>query len=233
MGSSQSHMYDLVSKTYDNYYPKSRYLRPKNLSTVLMVSSIGTQIFVHNKQKRSDHALSFILLASTGANVGLQTWIMFVSGMTMIRLLPRHQFSLVQSHLFPKYFFLNSFFSFASFFAFLGLNPVGTWKDEICLLGYLLGGSFVLNALNFAIFNPKTIEYSSRMRELEKLTGDDQLNVVGKLSSESKIENDPAYKKAKKSFLIYHGVAVTTNLISLVSNIAQLYILSGKAHFSP
>lgn len=28
------------------------------------------------------------------------------------------------------------------------------------------------------------------MRELEKLTGDD-LNVVGKLSSDSKIENDP------------------------------------------
>lgn len=131
-----------------------------------MMSSIGTQIFVHNKQKRSDHALSFILLASTGANVGLQTWIMFVSGelielfwcglfgktkklksnfsvqsqpcqykgMTMIRLLPRHQFSLVQSHLFPKYFFLNSFFSFASFFTFLSLNPIGTWKDEICLL---------------------------------------------------------------------------------------------------
>lgn len=56
--------------------------------------------------------------------------------------------------------------------------------------GYLLGGSFVINAMNFAFFNIKTIENSLRMRELEKLTGD-ELNVVGKLSSDSKIENDP------------------------------------------
>lgn len=60
--------------------------------------------------------------------------------------------------------------------------------------GYLFGTSFLLNTLNFSIFNTKTIEYSSRMRDLEKLTGEDQHNVVGKLTTDSKIENDPVFK---------------------------------------
>ena len=110
-----------------------RYLRPAHVSSTLMISGIGAQLFV-SKQKHSNHAFSFVLLASTGANLGLQVWVMFVSGMTMIRLLPRHQFNLVQSHLFPKYFFLNSFLSFASLFTYLSLNPINTWTNDKCLL---------------------------------------------------------------------------------------------------
>lgn len=111
----------------------------------------------------------------------------------MIRLLPRQQFGLVQSHLFPKYFFLSSLFSFTSFFTFLGMNPVNTWKDDILILGYLIGGSFLLNLFNFSFIDVKTLEYSARMREIEKLTGED-LNVIGRLKSDSKIENDPVIK---------------------------------------
>lgn len=135
----------------------------------------------------------------------------------MIRLLPRREFSLVQSHLFPKYFFLTSFLNFASLLTFLKFNPTDTWKNDLFILviflklilkhvlkkiqrlnffitnfkqGCLFSGSFLTSILNFTYFNIKTIQYSSKMREIEKLTGDEN-NVIGKLQSDSKIENDP------------------------------------------
>lgn len=73
------------------------------------------------------------------------------------------------------------------------MNPVNTWKDDILILGYLIGGSFLLNLFNFSFIDVKTLEYSARMREIEKLTGED-LNVIGRLKSDSKIENDPVIK---------------------------------------
>lgn len=97
------------------------------------------------------------------------------------------------------------------------------------------------------------------MREIERLTGED-LNVIGRLRSDSKIENDPvicifvayfdallmllffeylllyannkAYKKAKKSFIMYHGFAASASLLSMVSSIAQLYMVSSTKYFN-
>jgi hypothetical protein len=172
----------------------------------------------------------------------------------MIRLLPRREFSLVQSHLFPKYFFLNSLFTYGSMLTFLKFNPIDTWKNDILLLvglvftdlikidthfnsylkknpkGYLFGSSFLIGIVNFTFFNIKTIQYSSQMREIEKVTGED--NVIGKLQSVSKIENDPEYKRVKKNFLIFHGLSASTNLLSIASSVAQLYILSSRSFFS-
>ena len=52
----------------------------------------------------------------------------------MMKLIPRHQFGLVQSHLFPKYLFLTSLFSFGSLLAFLKNNPMGSWNNDMTIL---------------------------------------------------------------------------------------------------
>jgi len=231
MGNIQSHLYGLFDEAYARYYPKSKYLRPAYVSSTIMISGIGAQLFLSKKSLPADRAFSFMFLTSTGANLGLQLWVSFISGMTMIRVLPRQEFGLVQSHLFPKYFFLSSMFSFTSLCAFLHTNPISTWKNETLWLGSFLGVSFLLNVLNFSYLNIKTIEYGSRMREIEKLTGE-ELNVVGRIKNDSRIENDPTYKKTKKSFLWYHGFVATTNVLSFALNVAQLYMISGKPYFS-
>ncbi len=76
--------------------------------------------------------LTFLLC--TGANLGIQLWITFVSGTTMMRVLPRHQNGLVQRHLFPKYFFLTSLFTFGSLSSYLNMKPSSSWTNDALTL---------------------------------------------------------------------------------------------------
>ena len=69
---------------------------------------------------------NMMYLLSAGANLGIQFWISFVSP-TTFSVIPRHEFGQVQAHLFPKYFFLTTLFSFGSLSAFLKQNPLSVW----------------------------------------------------------------------------------------------------------
>lgn len=108
----------------------------------------------------------------------------------MIRLLPRHQFGIVQSNLFPKFFFLTSTFSFCSLFSYLKVNPVSAWNGHKNYLGWLLGGSFALNIINLVWFNKKTIDYNLKMHQIEKNSGVG-ITIIGQLKQQSKVESDP------------------------------------------
>lgn len=120
--------------------------------------------------------------------------------MTMIRLLPRHQFGVVQSNLFPKYFLLTSTFSFGSLYSFLKVNPVSGLSGFKKNLGCLLGASFVLNVINLVWFNKKTIDYNLKMHQIEKNAGVG-ITIIGQLKQQSKIESDPVSFLVKvKSF---------------------------------
>jgi hypothetical protein len=146
----------------------------------------------------------------------------------MMRLLPRHQFGLVQRHLFPKYFFLTTAFSFGSLSTYLGYKPVSTWKDESLILvinfindpnfdmsyhyhylsferkkGGLMATSFLLSSFNFTCFNVNSSKYNSKMHEIEKQAGEG-ITTIGKLMQESKVESDPVINLSYLCLTLQH-----------------------------
>jgi hypothetical protein len=90
-------------------------------------------------------------MTGTGATLGLQLWVSWISGVTMLTILPRHQFGQVQAALFPKYFFLSSFTTFLTLNSFLQMSPVTTWKNDRL---FLVRNCFI-QTLFFLKFNLK------------------------------------------------------------------------------
>jgi len=233
MGNAITRTYDIVDYTYDKYYPKHKWLQPVYVSSALMASHVGFQM-IYSSTKCAvlpSNLYNFVFLFSTGANVGIQLWVSFLNGMTMIRLLPRHQFGLVQSHLFPKYFFLTTLFSFGSLSTFLGYNPIQGWKGDTLTIGSLLLGSFLLSVVNFTCFNIGSIKYNLKMHQIEKSAGEG-ITTVGKLMQESKVEQNPEYQEAKSKFYRFHSYSLGSNLVTFASSVATVYLLSTKKFFS-
>jgi hypothetical protein len=129
MGSSQS-----IQRAYDSYYPKHELLRPRNVATAAMLSKIAFDLISQRREANCDCYTKFWFLTGTGTTLGLQLWVSWFSGLTMMTILPRHQFGQVQAALFPKYFFLSSVSTFLAFTSFLQMKPLDTWKDESLIL---------------------------------------------------------------------------------------------------
>ncbi|CAF0711640.1 unnamed protein product [Brachionus calyciflorus] len=230
MGNVISLTYDVSGQLYDRYYPKSRLFRPIFLSSGLMAAAIGYQLWTDQNPRITKYS-NLIFLYSAGANLGMQIWVSFISGMTMIRLLPRHQFGLVQANLFPKFFFLSSLFSYGSLSSFLTAYPVSTWKSDNLLMGSLLVGSFVLSLANSVWLNIKTISFNQKMHQIEKNAGEG-ITIIGKLKHQNKVESDPEYQITKRKFGIYHSLSLTANALTVASTLAQFYLLGSKHFFS-
>ena len=111
-----------------------RYVQPVYLSSTLMTSYIALKFFAKKALPQNYlcpepyNTLTFLLC--TGANLGIQLWVTFISGTTMMRILPRHQVGLVQRHLFPKYMFLTSLFTFGSLSSYLNMKPSSSWTND-------------------------------------------------------------------------------------------------------
>ncbi|RNA10896.1 transmembrane protein -like [Brachionus plicatilis] len=230
MGKAISLLYDVTDHLYDKHYPKNSLLRPSFLWSATLVALLGSKL-IDQKIQPSSSSNNLVFLFGLGSNLGMNIWISFFSGMTMIRLLPRHQFGIVQSNLFPKFFFLTSTFSFGSLYSYLKVNPISSWSGDKSVLGCFLGGSFALNLINLVWFNKKTIDYNLQMHQIEKNAGVG-ITIIGQLKQQSKVESDPEYQLAKKKFRIYHSFSLTANTLSFASTLAQFYLLANGNYFS-
>jgi len=228
MGNAIFSILEGLEQLYDTYYPKNKWLQPQYVISDLMLSSIVAKL-AFPKVYEPCHCDNFVFLASTGAVLGLHIWITFVSGFTMLRVLPRHQFGAVQSKLFPKYFMLTSLFSFGSFSSFLKSNPL-PWTNNAFPLGCLLAASFGLNIVNLTCFNVGTIKYNQEMHAIEKNAGEG-VNTVGMLESTAQCQQTPEYVQAKKKFYRFHGYSAFANFLSLGATVGQFYLLSNKNFF--
>ena len=128
---------------------EKRWLQPVYVSSALMTSYVALKLFTKKPviEACPEPYNTLTLLVCTGANLGLQLWITFMAGQTMIRILPRHQFGAVQRQLFPKYMFLTSLFSFGGLSAFLNMKPVNLWQNDTLKLVIQRIGHF-LNTYN-------------------------------------------------------------------------------------
>ena len=109
-----------------------RWIQPVYLSSALMTSYVGLKFMIQKSLVKTcpEPYNTLTLMLCTGANLGLQLWVSFVSGTTMMRILPRHQVGEVQRSLFPKYTFLTSLFTFGSLSSFLNMKPSNSWTND-------------------------------------------------------------------------------------------------------
>lgn len=230
MGKAISCLFDTYDDLFDRYYPKLKWLQPRYLTSTLMASSLAYTVYMKPAQCLSERVATFVFLGASGATLGLQSWVFFVNGLTMMRLLPRHQFGLVQSHLFPKFFFLTSLFNYASLNVFLKANPLPLSESKLPIAA-CLASSFFLNVLNMTCFSVHGVRYNLKMHEIERNTGEG-LTTVGKLVQNAKCESDPEYMAVKSKFNRFHGYSALSGFLSFGATVAQFYFLSDKGFFS-
>lgn len=228
MGNVLSCLCNTCDSLYEKYYPKCKYLQPKYVVPTLMVANLGYKLVYKPECGCNQRVANFVFSASTGATLGLQLWVFFVNGLTMMRVLPRHQFGEVQAKLFPKFFYMTTFFNFAALKVFLTKNPL-PWLGTKHCLGTALATSFALNVINLTCFNPNSIKYNQQMHAIEKKAG----NQTGNPSDASAVnyENDPEYVEVKKKFSRFHGYTALAGFLSFGCTVAEYYFLSEKCAF--
>lgn len=229
MGNVISCFYDTCDNFYGKWYPKCKYLQPLYVAPALMVSSLAYTACAKPDYLFSERMANFVFSTATSATLGMQIWVFFVNGLTMMRYLPRHQFGLVQSHLFPKFFFMTTLFNFKSLTVFLKANPL-PWTEAKRPMGIALASSFVLNVINYTCFNPNAIKYNRKMHEIEKNAGEG-LTTVGKLQVDAQCENNPEYVQTKSKFNRFHGYSALAGFLSFGCTVAEFYFLSERSPF--
>jgi len=207
---------------YNDYWPKQKWLHPRYVGPTIMASVLGYQMITN--QKVTVPYNNFIYVFSAGACLGIHLWKGFVDPI-YFNLIPRHQFGLIQSYSFPRYFFYTTFFSFESLVTFLNLYPMSEWKGETCTLGNLLTTAFVLNTLNLTCLGINTLKYNLKMHEIEKNAGEG-IDTVGVLKPNSQLDMNPDYAKAKSNFYRFHFYSITAAMIAMGCNIGQFWFLS-------
>lgn len=224
MGNVISCLFDTCESCYDRYYPKCPYLQPRYVMPTLMVSSLAYTAIMKPGKCCCPKMTNLIYNTCLAAPVGLQLWVYFNSGLTMMRVLPRHQFGLVQASLYPKFFFLSTLFNFGSLSIFMKHNPL-PWTESKLPYGIALASSFVLNVLNYTCFNPNSIKYNQKMHEIERNAGEGS-STIGKLMKDNKCESDPEYIAAKKKFYRFHGYSALAGILSFGCTVAESYLVA-------
>lgn len=229
MGSLLSKVDDGCECAFEKYWPKNKWLQPAFVVPTLGVAHLAGQVYLKDVScpvvPSSNY--NFLLLGSLGAGLGLQLWTTFVQGLTMRKVLPRHQFGKVQASLFPKYFIFTNIAAFESLSCYLALCPPQSWKDESLWLGALLVASFKLSTLNLTCFNRNTIMYNQQMHAIEQ-ANDEGADTIGQLAKDTKSEADAEYQRVKSKFYKFHGMASVTNLLALGATVGSVYLLAKR-----
>lgn len=152
---------------------------------------------------------------------GMQMWVTFVSGFLLFRNLPRHTFGLVQSKLFPFYFYISMGCAFINLCV---LAPQRTWAQltfwDASQLGLQIL-SLVLAAANAHWLGPRTTAAMRALQTVEKergLGGEVPGSHQGSDPYRQLREKDPKYGALRQDFFRYHGLSSLCNLGCLLSN---------------
>ncbi|KAF7465560.1 transmembrane protein 205 [Marmota monax] len=160
------------------------------------------------------------LLVLSGA-WGMQMWVTFASGFLLFRTLPRHTFGLVQSKLFPFYFYISMGCAFINLCI---LAPQRAWAQltfweasQLCL--QLL--SLTLATINAHWLEPHTTAAMWALQIVEKeqgLGGEVPGSLQGPDPYRQLREKNPKYSALRRNFFHYHGLSSLCNLGCLLSN---------------
>uniref|UniRef100_A0A3Q3W868 Transmembrane protein 205 n=1 Tax=Mola mola TaxID=94237 RepID=A0A3Q3W868_MOLML len=155
---------------------------------------------------------------------GMQAWVSFIAGFVLVRQVTRHTFGLVQSKLFPVYFYClmgSSVFGLA-LYAVHHPRELLDWHESVQMALYFL--ALITAGLNALWFGPSATEVMFQMREVEKERGlGNQIGLGSQKEDYAKLkEQDPKYRGYKSLFGRYHGLSSFCNLIGFICTTVNL-----------
>ncbi|XP_072298336.1 transmembrane protein 205 [Eucyclogobius newberryi] len=149
---------------------------------------------------------------------GMQLWVSFIAGFALVLQVSRHTFGLVQSKLFPPYFYclLGSNFISLTVYAVYHPRELLDTHEAVQMLLYFV--ALITAALNTLWFGPAATEVMLQMWEVEKEHGLGQQVGLGAQKEEyTKLrEKDPKYRQYKKVFGRFHGLSALCNLSGFI-----------------
>ncbi|XP_041866653.1 transmembrane protein 205 isoform X1 [Melanotaenia boesemani] len=155
---------------------------------------------------------------------GMQVWVSFIGGFALVRQVTLHTFGLVQSKLFPVYFYclLGSNFVSLAVFAVYHPRELLEWHESLQLLLFFV--ALILAGLNAQWFGPAATEVMFQMRAVEEEHGlGNQIGLSSQREAYAKLkEQDPKYKAYRSSFGRYHGLSSLCNLIGFLCTTTNL-----------
>uniref|UniRef100_A0A452IWW0 Transmembrane protein 205 n=1 Tax=Gopherus agassizii TaxID=38772 RepID=A0A452IWW0_9SAUR len=159
---------------------------------------------------------------------GMQIWVTFISGFVLIRSVSRHTFGLVQSKLFPFYFYTLVACAFLNLSIFAYYHP-----RELLSVGETLQGSLyfvclLLASINALGLSPATTGAMFQLQAIEREHGlGGEVGLAARREAYQQLrERDPKYQAARQTFFKRHGLSSLCNLACLVCNGVNLLCMA-------
>lgn len=155
---------------------------------------------------------------------GMQVWVSFIAGFTLVRQVTPHTFGLVQSKLFPVFFhcLLGSNFISLAVYAVYHPRDLLDWHETVQMVLFFV--ALVMSGLNAQWFGPAVTEVMFQMREVETEHGlGNQIGRGSQREAYAKLkEQDPKYRAYRSRFGRYHGLSSLCALIGFLCTTVNL-----------
>lgn len=155
---------------------------------------------------------------------GMQVWVSFIAGFALVRQVTRHTFGLVQSKLFPVYFYclLGANSSSLALHALFHPRDMLDRQEHVQTVLYVV--AVVTAALNGQWLGPVATGLMVQLRAVEEEHGlGDQVGLGIQKEAYAKLrEQDPKYGACKRRFGRYHGLSNLVNLVGFICTTTNL-----------
>ncbi|XP_060758566.1 transmembrane protein 205 [Neoarius graeffei] len=159
---------------------------------------------------------------------GMQVWVAFISGFVLLSKVTVHTFGLVQSKIFPTYFYclLGSNTVSLAIYAVYHPRELLNWHETLQMALFLV--AVIMAGLNVQWFTPAVTEHLEVVREIEQEHG--LGGEIGFFTNRERYiklrEQDPKYKAHKTSFRHYHGLSTLSHHIGFACTTVNLIYLA-------
>ncbi|CAF1217297.1 unnamed protein product [Rotaria magnacalcarata] len=222
MGSQISKIEDNVQDFYKKTWPQAWYLAPSFLTAIGAVGYVG-YAFSQTKAVPSSSNISFLHLVGVAGGFGISFWITAVHGRAIQRMLTRHEFATVQSHLSSVYFASSTILSSLSLSTFLLRHPVNTWSKEAKHLGIALFVALAAAELNTLILNPLVTNLMFDRNNIEFLQAAKTTEDIDRLH-----RDDQKYRLVNNKFDLFHSISMVSGLVYHGVQWYHLFFLADK-----
>lgn len=222
MGAQVSKVEDTIHDLYKKTWPQAWYLAPSFLASLGAVGYVG-YAFAQTKPIPSSPNVSFLHLIGVAGGFGISLWITAVHGRAVQRMLTRHEFATVQSHLSTVYFSASSIFAGLSLGSFVLRHPFNTWSKEATNLGIALIAALVTAELNSLVLNPLVTNLMFDRNNIEFLQAAKTTEDIERLA-----HDDAKYRLINNKFNLFHSVSMVSGLIYHGIQWYHLYFLADK-----
>jgi len=222
MGAQVSKIEDCVSECYKKIWPQTWYLAPSFLASIGSIGYVG-YAFAQTKPIPSSSNISFLHLLGVAGGFGISFWITAVHGRAIQRMLTRHEFATVQSHLSTVYFSSSAILASLSLGTFLLRHPYNTWSKEATNLGIALIAAMVSAELNNLVLNPLVTNLMFDRNNIEFMQSAKTVDDIEKLAID-----DPKYRIVNNKFNLFHSISMVSGLAYHGIQWYHLFFLADK-----